>query len=695
MRRTGVAFFTIALAGASLWLAANDGILSRPAVAAGPAVKKTVFGTWGVDLTALDRQAKPGDDFFRFAGGSWFDKVVIPADRPSTGSFLDLEIQSEEKIRAILADLDARKDRLNANESRVRDLFYSYVDTDRIEQLGLKPAEKDLNTIAALKTREDVARIMGTVPLGSASIFGTRVGIDDKNPNAYAVFLRQSGLGLPDRDYYLANEKGLVAARAAYGPYISRIFSLAGIADGDKKADAIVKLETEIARIHWTRAERRDAEKVYNPMSVAELQKFAPEFPWRVYLSEEGIKTGENDSRRVIVEEKSAFPQLAALFAATPVEVWRDYLTFHWLSDHATDLPKTFDDSRFDFYGKVLAGQKEQLARDKRGIRFIGGELGEAVGELYVARYFPPEAKAKAKDLVSNLLSVYRQRIETADWMSPDTRKKALEKLATFTVKIGYPDKWRDYSRFEVTADDLLGNQSRGRVFEWNRRLARLDGPVDRGEWGMSPQTVNAYYDNSLNEIVFPAAILQPPFFDPNADDAVNYGGIGAVIGHEISHGFDDQGSKYDATGELRNWWQPDDRKNFDARTAALVKQYGTYSPVPGMFVNGQLTLGENIADLAGLTVTQAAYHLSLKGKEAPVLDGFTGDQRLFLSYAQVWRYKSREETARQRVLSDSHSPPEFRVNGVVRNLDAWYAAWKINPENKLYLAPDARVHLW
>jgi putative endopeptidase len=691
MRKFGFALLSFALAGTGLLLVPGG----RDAAKAAAAAAQTVFGSWGVDVSALDRQAKPGDDFFRFAVGSWFDKAVIPSDRPSTGSFLDLDIQSEGKIRAILADLDSRKDRLDANERRVHDLYHSYVDTARIEELGLKPAEKDLSAISSLKTHEDVARLMASIPMGSESIFSTRVGIDDKNPNAYAVFLRQSGLGLPDRDYYLSNEKGLVAARGAYAPYIARIFALAGASDGDKKADAIVKLETEIAKIHWTRAERRDADKVYNPMSVAELEQFAPGFPWSVYLSEKGIKTSAGDSRRVIVEEKSAFPQLAALFAATPVDVWRDYLTFHWFSGHATDLPKAFDDARFDFYGKILAGQTEQLAREKRGVRFLGGMMGEGIGQIYVARYFPPEAKAKAQQLVANLLNVYRLRIETSDWMSPGTRQKALEKLAHFTVKIGYPDKWRDYSKLEVKADDLLGNQARGSMFEWNRRLARLDGPVDRAEWGMSPQTVNAYYESSLNEIVFPAAILQPPFFDPNADDAVNYGGIGAVIGHEISHGFDDQGSKYDASGALQNWWQPDDRKNFDGRTGALVKQYNTYSPVPGMFVNGQLTLGENIADLAGVTVAQAAYHLSLKGKEPPVLDGFTGDQRLFLSYAQVWRYKSKEATARQRVLSDSHSPPEFRVNGVVRNLDAWYAAWNIKPGDKLYLAPDARIHLW
>jgi putative endopeptidase len=658
-------------------------------------VKRPTFGAWGVDLPGMDRTIKPGDDFFRFVSGAWYDKAVIPSDRTSTGSFLDLDIQSEDKVRTIMADLEARQGGLPPDEKRVRDLFHSFVDTQRVEQLGLKPADKDLQTIAAIKSLDDVARLMGSVGIGTESIFDSGIGVDDKKPDAYAVFISQSGLGLPDRDYYLLDEKSILAARTAYRAYVAEILSLGQIPDADKKAAAIFNLESEIAKIHWPRADRRDADKMYNPMTVAELQKFAPQFPWALYLKEMGISNAEQGTRRVVIGEKTAFPQLATLFAKTPVEVWRDYLTFHYLSSHASYLPKRFDDARFNFYGKVLGGQGLQLAREKRGVRFLGGVIGEGVGKIYVAKYFTPEAKAKAKDLVGNLLNVYRQRIQTADWMSPATRQKALEKVANFNVKIGYPDKWRDYSKFQVSADDLLGNMERGTQFEWNRKLVRLDEPVDRSEWGMSPQTVNAYYDASLNEIVFPAAILQPPFFDANADDAVNYGGIGAVIGHEISHGFDDQGSKYDAKGVLKDWWTTDDRKNFDGRTASLAKQYGSYSPVKGMFVNGQLTLGENIADLAGLTVAQAAYHLSLKGKEAPVLDGFSGDQRLFLGYGQVWRYKAHEETTRQRLLSDPHSPPEFRINGAVRNVDAWYQAFNVKPGDKLYLAPDARVHLW
>jgi putative endopeptidase len=695
MKKTGIAAVVLLTGTMACAIAAETATVpSRPAPISA-AVKKPTFGAWGVDLAGMDRTIKPGDDFFRFVNGAWYDKAVIPSDRTSTGSFLDLDIQSEDKVRMIMGDLEARKAGLTPDEARVRDLFHSFVDTQRVEQLGLKPVEKDLRTIAAVKSLDDVARLMGSVGMGTESVFDSGIGVDDKKPEAYAIFISQSGLGLPDRDYYLLDEKSIVAARTAYRAYVAEILNLGQVPDAGKKADAIFNLESEIAKIHWARADRRNADKMYNPMTVAELQKFAPQFPWGLYLKEMGIANAEQGTRRVVIGEKTAFPQLAALFAKTPVDVWRDYLTFHYLSTHASYLPKRFDDARFNFYGKVLGGQGQQLAREKRGVRFLGGVIGEGVGKIYVAKYFSPEAKAKAKDLVANLLNVYRQRIQTADWMSPATRQKALEKVANFNVKIGYPDKWRDYSKFQVAADDLLGNMQRGSQFEWNRKLVRLDQPVDRSEWGMSPQTVNAYYDASLNEIVFPAAILQPPFFDASADDAVNYGGIGAVIGHEISHGFDDQGSKYDAKGVLQDWWTEGDRKNFDGRTASLAKQYGTYSPVKGMFVNGQLTLGENIADLAGLTVAQAAYHLSLKGKEPPVLDGFSSDQRLFLGYGQVWRYKAHEETTRQRLLSDPHSPPEFRINGAVRNVDAWYQAFNVKAGDKLYLAPDARVHLW
>ena len=660
-----------------------------------PAPGKPVLGNWGFELSGMDRNAKPGDDFFRYANGAWFDTAVIPPDRTATGAFVDLDVQSETRVKGIIDDLEARHDSLSPEERKIADLYKSFVDTGRLEELGLAPAQAALDAIASAKSHDDIATLMGNVRLQMQALFRASIGPDDKNPDAYAVTLRQAGLGLPDRDNYLLDEKGVAAVRAAYRPYIARILGLAGIADAEAKATRIFDLETAIAKIHWTRAERRDAEKTYNPMPVSALESFAPGFSWRAYLRALGIGPLPAGERSVIVSENSAFPALASLFAATPAETWKDYLSFHYLSDHAQYLPKRFDEERFAFFGKILGGQQVELAREKRGVRFLAGFVGEGVGKLYVAKYFPPEAKTKAQELVRNLLSVYRQRIDAADWMSPETRAKALDKVATFVVKIGYPDVWRDYSRLETVSGDLLRNHERGVQFNWNRNLVRLDGKVDRNDWGMTPQTVNAYYNSSWNEIVFPAGILQAPFFDPNADDAVNYGGIGAVIGHEISHGFDDQGSKYDATGVLRNWWSEADRKNFDARTNTLVDQFGTYSPLPGMNVNGRLTLGENIADLAGLTVAEAAYRLSLTGKEPRVLDGFTGLQRLFLGYAQVWRYKASEATVRQRVLIDPHSPPQFRISGTVRNVDAWYEAMGVKPDDRLYLPPDKRVKLW
>jgi putative endopeptidase len=653
------------------------------------------LGRWGVDLHGLDRATEPGDDFFRYVNGTWLEEAEIPADRTSTGSFLNLSIRSEERVQAILTDLESREN-LSEVERKVRDLYRSYVNVERLEALGLSAAAEDLQRIAQIESHADVAHVMASVSMDSKTIFNVGIAIDDKNPDAYAVFARQSGLGLPDRDYYLLDEPNIVAARDAYLEYIAKILELGGIDGAGEKAVNIFALERKIAEIHWPRAERRDADRIYNPMTVSALSAYAPGFPWTQYVTDLGISTvGVSGERVVVVSENTAFPPLAELFASTPSFVWRDYLTFHYLDSHAPYLTNAFDEIHFDFHGRVLAGQERQLERVKRGVHFLNGTIGEGVGQIYVARHFPPSAKAEAEALVDNLLAVYRDRIQTLDWMGEETRAKALEKVNSFTVKIGYPDTWRDYSELEVVEGDLLGNRARGSVFEWNYEVSRLDEPVDRGEWNMSPQTVNAYYNSSLNEIVFPAAILQAPFFDPFADDAVNYGGIGAVIGHEISHGFDDQGSKYDARGMLENWWTESDRANFEMRTSRLVDQFNAYSPLDGMHVNGQLTLGENIADTAGITIAHAAYALSLDGASAPVLDGFDGDQRVFLGYAQVWRYKAQEATMRRRLLSDPHSPPEFRVNGAVRNVDGWYEAFGVAPQNSLYLAPEERVQLW
>ena len=537
---------------------------------------------------------------------------------------------------------------------------------------------------------------MASVPLSTASIFGLGIGVDDKNPNAYSVNLAQSGIGLPDRDYYLRDDAALEATRVAYKKYLSAMLALAGLSDTDKRAAAIFDLEARIAKAQWNRADRRDTDKTYNPMPYAELKRLAPEFPWDAFFKESHIPTtAPSGERTVIVAEKSAFPDLAKIFVSTPVAVWRDYLTVHYLHAFSAYLPKRFDDTDFAFYGTVLGGRTQQLDRSTRGVHLLDGALGEILGKIYVAKYFPPDAKAKADALVANLLKAYEADIQTLSWMSDTTKAKAQQKIRQFTPKIGYPSHWLDYSAYQISRNDLIGDIQRGNVFESNREVRRLDKPVDKTEWGMTPPTINAYYNPSFNEVVFPAAILQPPFFDPNADDAVNYGGIGAVIGHEISHGFDDQGSKYTGEGVFSDWWTKEDRASFETRTTMLVKQFDSYEPLPGLHVIGANTLGENIADLAGLTMALKAYHLSLGGKPAPVIDGYTGDQRFFLAFGQIWRTKQRESALRTQTLSNEHSPAEFRVIGATRNIDGWYDAFSVKPGEKYYLPPEQRIRLW
>ena len=660
------------------------------------AADKPALGTFGVDLSAMDRSIKPGDNFFLYVNGNWLKNAVIPPDRSSTGSFQDLQISSEMRLRTLVEEL-AKKPNPSIEERKIRDLYNGFVDTGAIEAAGLKPIQKDLDYLAGLKDRDDVARAMASVKLGTMSIYGIGIGVDDKNPDNYSLNLSQSGLGLPDRDYYLSDDKTLSETRTAYAVYLTDMMTMAGMSDAAARAARIVAVETEIAKVSWTRADRRDADKIYNPMQISELKALAPEFPWDKFIGETGIPltTPKGTGRYAIVAEKSAFGPLAKIFAATPVSTWRDYLAVHYLRHMSAYLPKKFDDRNFAFYGTVLGGRTQQLDRRTRGVRLVDGLLGEALGKIYVAHYFPPDAKAKADRLVSNLLKAYEADIQTLDWMTPQTRTRALEKIRQFTPKIGYPDHWRDYSALQIRTNDLVDNIQRGAVFEWERDLKRINLPVDKTEWGMTPPTINAYYNPSFNEIVFPAAILQPPFFDPNADDAVNYGGIGAVIGHEISHGFDDQGSKYDGKGVFQDWWSAADRSSFDKRTAMVVSQYDAFEPLPGLHVIGKNTLGENIADIAGLSIALKAYHLSLNGKPAPVIDGFTGDQRFFLSFAQVWRTKMRDSATRTQTLSNEHSVSDFRAIGPTRNMDDWYAAFDVKPGDKYYLAPDQRVRLW
>ena len=655
-------------------------------------VGKPTFGTWGVDLSGMDKSVKPGDDFFLYANGAWVARTEIPADRTSIGSFQNLQILSENRMKELVDELEARDPAtLNPEERQLRDFYDAFTDTKGIEARGLEPIKPDLARIAALRTGEDVARLMGDPAFPGGSIIGSGIIPNAKNTNAYVVTASQAGLGLPDRDYYLRDDPALVATRDAYKKYLTGMLTLLGEKNADVRAAAVFALETEIAKAHWPVADKRNADKTYNPMTVAELQTYAPGFAWQAFFAAQGIDT----TRKVIARENTAFPPLAALFARTPVEVWRDYMRLHYVHNMAPYLPKTFDDANFEFYGKVLGGQSAQLPRATRAVKLLDATLPHPFGKLYVAKYFPPATKAKAEELVSNLLKAYDADIRTITWMSPITRQKALDKLHAFTPHIGYPDKWRDYSGLVIKRDELIGDIERSNQFEWNYDLARIDQPVDRHEWGMTPPTINAYYTQLFNSIFFPAAILQPPFFDPNADDAANYGGIGAVIGHEISHGFDDQGSKYTGTGTLESWWIPDDRKAFDAKTEMLGAQFDSYEALPGLHVNGKLTMGENIGDLSGVSIALKAYHASLGGKKAPVIDGLTGDQRFFLAFAQIWRAKYRDSQMRQQVLSNPHSPPHFRLDGSTRNVDAWYDAFDVKPGDKMYLPPDQRVRLW
>ena len=669
------------------------------AAATTPAAKKSAtpqVPPWGVYLGYVDSSISPGNDFYSYANGSWVKTAEIAADRSGAGVWLEMGIQSEDRLKSIITDLHGRAN-LTQEERKLRDLYDAYTDGQQIESRGLEPASKDLAWIASLQTLEDVARAIGTPGLALGGPFGMFIGVDDKAPNSYAVKIFQSGLGLPDRDYYLRDDKALEKTRETYKQYLAQMLSFAGVSDPGPRAAAVYALEYDIAAASWPAADRRDADKTYNPMTVADLEKLAPEYPWSADFAAAGIPlTSPRGARRVIVGEKSAFPAIAKAFKAGPVPVWRDYLTIQYLHSFAAFLPKKVDDADFAMYGTTLQGRARQLDRVTRGAHLLDNRMGEALGKLFVQKYFPPEAKQEAQVLVKNLLRAYEEDIQTLSWMTPATRQKALDKLHHFTVKVGYPDHWRDYSALAISRDDLLGDIKNAGVYEWNRNLKRIDQPVDKTEWGMTPPTVNAYYNETANEIVFPAGILQPPRFDPAADDAANYGGIGATIGHEISHGFDDQGSKYDGDGALHQWWTDADRKNFEERIGALSAQYDQYEPLPGLHVNGKLTLGENIADLAGVVIARKAYHLSLGGKAAPVLDGLTGDQRFYIAYAQGWRSKMKDEAVRQRVLSNPHSPPEYRVNGVVRNDEGWYSAFpNVKEGDRYYLAPEKRILLW
>lgn len=652
---------------------------------------KPQIGPWGVDLRGMDLSVKPGDDFFRYGGGTWLKETPIPADRTSWGPFFMLRAKAESDVRILVEELAHTDHEPGSTAQKIADFYRSYSDESAIEAAGLTPVVPDLAAIAAAHSPEDVARLMSRPDLAIRGPLAIEIWPDDRDPDRYSVNISQSGLGLPDRDYYLKDDSKFREIRDDYRTYIARLLTLAAYEDADRWADEILGLETAIAKLHWPANKRGDRILTYNPKSRAELEALAPDYPWQAVLSTRGITAQDLFGAK----QPDAINTLASLFRTTPVATWRAYMTFHYLDRMADLLPAAFDDLACDFNGRRLSGQPAKRARWRRAITAVNGALGEAVGRLYVDRYFPPESKAQMAVLVENLRSAYGARIAGLSWMSDETKQAALLKLARLRIKIGYPDRWRDYATLEINAHDPVGNRQRAAAWEWRRKAARLGGPVDRDEWGMTPQTVNAYYNAFFNEIVFPAAILQPPYFDPAADSAVNYGGIGGVIGHEMSHGFDDQGSRSDENGRLRNWWQAQDAAHFQDLAARLAQQYGQYQPLPGMKLDGTLTLAENIGDNGGLSIALAAYRRSLAGKEPPKLDGFTGDQRFFLSWAQSYRENIRNDALRADLTSDPHSPAEFRVNGVVRNMEDWYRAFGVQPGDKLFLAEPDRVQIW
>ncbi|MES2742306.1 MAG: M13-type metalloendopeptidase [Pseudomonadota bacterium] len=646
----------------------------------------------GIAIEYADPAVRAQDDFFLHTNGKWLAATEIPADKSSWGSFAKLRDDTQPQLRAIIEAAASSPDRAAGSDTqKIGDLYASFMDEKKLEELGLRPLTADLAQIAALQDKKQLPAMIAQFNQRSVTApYDFGIHQDAKDSTKYVVDIGQSGLGLPDRDYYL--EEGKADTRAKYLAHIEKMLTLAGDTHAAANAKEILALETALAKIQWSKVENRDPVKTYNKVPLNKLAELTPGYDWQAYLDAAGI-SGKVDY--VIVSQPSYLKGLSQVLERTALDTWKTYFQWHLLRANAAYLSKAFVDENFSFYGTALTGVTEMRPRWKRAVSTVEDALGESVGKLYVEQHFPAERKARMEVLVKNLLVAYKQSIDKLDWMSPATKKQAQAKLAKFTTKIGYPNKWRDYSALTVSADDLVGNVARAHQNDYNREINKLGKPIDREEWGMTPQTVNAYYNPELNEIVFPASILQAPFFDANADDAVNYGAIGAVIGHEISHGFDDQGAQYDGDGNLRDWWTKSDHKNFAAKTKQLVTQYNGYSPVKGYNVNGELTLGENIADNSGLAIAYKAYKLSLNGKKPAVIDGYTGEQRFYMGFAQVWRLKMRE--AQQLVLlkTDPHSPGQFRTNGTVRNQPGFYQAFGVKPGDKLYLPPKERVIMW
>ncbi|WP_246848190.1 M13 family metallopeptidase [Sphingomonas beigongshangi] len=683
--------FVALLGASSLSMSATGQVTRATAAERQDSVQPERYGSWGFDTSGMDRSVKPGDDWFRFVNGAWAARTQIPADRSSYGAFAVLRDISEQRLRSLISGYGAA-DTAHPDRMKAAILYADYMDAATADRLDAAPLIQRLVPVKAAASKDDIAGLMGRSLGGfGASFFAPGINDDAKQPDIYSLYLRQSGLGLGDRDLYLDPKFAPQVAR--YRQYVAQMLTFAGWPDPAASADAVVAMETRLASAHWTRAQSRDRDKTYNPMTLAQLTAQAPGFAWPTFFKAAGISSAD----RVIVAQNTAFPGIAKVFTDTDLPTLKAWEAFRIADDMAPLLSKRFVDAHFDFRSKFLNGQPQQRERWKRAVAFTENGIGEGIGRDYVALYFPPESKAKMDRLVGNLRVALAGRIRNLTWMGSATKAQALDKLQGFNVKIGYPDKWRDYTALQVRPHDLVGNAEAAQRSEWDYRRRRIGNPVDKAEWGMTPQTVNAYYNSVKNEIVFPAAILQPPFFDPKADDAVNYGGIGGVIGHEISHGFDDQGRKSDGHGVLRDWWTAEDATKFEAQASRLGGQYEAYSfdGLPGIHINGRASMGENIGDLGGVLIALDAYHNSLGGKPAPVIDGFTGDQRFFLGWGQVWRTLFRNEALRQQLVSDPHSPGQIRAVNPLRNVDAWYAAWNIDPSQKQYLAPEDRVRIW
>ena len=646
----------------------------------------------GLELKGYDKSVRPQDDLFRAANGHWLSTTEIPADKSSYGAFHQLADLSDKRARAIIEDLSKKKAKAGTVEQKIGDYYAAYMNTAAIDKAGLAPIKPLLDSIAAIQTREQLATWLGAqtgvvdlpVPLG--------IEADYQDPTINRLQTWQGGLGLPDRDYYLKkDDERLGKARGAYVDYLQTLAKTAGIADPAGSAQRVLAIEERLAQVQWDKVELRDPQKTYNPMTPAELAQKAPGFDWNAFFTAASLPGLD----KLSASQPSYLTGAAKILGEASLDDLKLYLTLRTIDANATTLPKVYRDAHFAFHGAALTGAKSQQPRWQQAVGNVNGALGEAVGEVYVKRHFPAADKARMVQLVNNLLASYKESIDKLSWMTPATKAQAQDKLSKYMVKIGYPDVWRDYGALEVKAGDPVGNNLRASVFEWKRQAAKASKPVDRREWLMTPQTVNAYYNPTLNEIVFPAAILQPPFSNTKADDAVNYGAIGAVIGHEISHGFDDQGSQFDGDGKLRNWWTDDDRKAFDAIGSKLVAQYEGYEPIAGKHLNGKLTLGENIADLSGLQIAYKAYLRSLGGKPAPVIDGYTGEQRFFMGWSQAWREKARDERKLQLLTIDPHSPPEFRANGAAVNHDGFHEAFKTKPGDKMFKPSDDRIRIW